>query len=59
MNEGANKIPTINVKDLIKFVVKVSEGPPELERYLLYYYLLQCGGQLQGKDIKGDCAGDF
>lgn len=28
-------LPTISVKDLIKFIIKVSENPPESEKYLL------------------------
>lgn len=35
LGEGSNKIPTIHLKDLVKFVIKVAESPPEASPYLL------------------------
>jgi len=35
LGEGDNLIPTINVKDLVKFIIKVAENPPESEKYLM------------------------
>jgi hypothetical protein len=29
LGEGNNLIPTIHLKDLVKFVIKLSESPPE------------------------------
>lgn len=29
LNEGDNKIPTIHINDLVKFVLKLAEAPPE------------------------------
>jgi adenylate kinase len=37
LNEGNNKIPTIHLKDLARFVVKVAENPPEGSPYLLAF----------------------
>jgi len=34
-NSGENKIPTIHIKDLVKFVIKISEAPPENNPYIL------------------------
>ena len=35
LNEGNNQIPTIHLQDLVRFVVKVAEAPPEGSPYLL------------------------
>jgi nucleoside-diphosphate-sugar epimerase len=35
LGEGNNRIPTIHLKDLVKFVIKVAENPPEGSPYLL------------------------
>ena len=37
LHEGNNKIPTIHLKDLVKFVIKVSESPPENNPYLFCF----------------------
>jgi len=59
LGAGDNNIPTINVKDLIRFVIKVSESPPEADRYLLFPFLSQGRGQLEGEDLKADNPGDL
>lgn len=35
LGEGNNRIPTIHLKDLVKFVIKIAENPPEGSPYLL------------------------
>ena len=37
LGEGENIISTIHMKDLVKFVVKVAENPPEGNQYLLAF----------------------
>lgn len=37
LGDGSNMIPMIHMKDLIKFVVKVAENPPEGPPYLLAF----------------------
>ena len=32
--DGENLIPTIHIADLVKFVIKVAESPPEDRNYL-------------------------
>lgn len=37
LGEGLNKLPTIHLKDLVRFVVKVGEAPPEGSPYLFAF----------------------
>jgi adenylate kinase len=37
LGEGSNKLPTIHLKDLVRFVVKVAESPPENSPYLFAF----------------------
>ncbi len=42
LGEGDNLIPTIHLKDLVKFVIKLAESPPEESSpYLLAFDLTQ------------------
>lgn len=35
LGNGTNMLPTINVRDLVKFIIKISENPPENDRYFM------------------------
>ena len=37
LGDGNNKIPTIHLKDLVKFVIKIAESPPEGSPYVLAF----------------------
>jgi nucleoside-diphosphate-sugar epimerase len=37
LGAGDNLIPTIHIQDLVKFVIKVAESPPEESGYLLAF----------------------
>lgn len=37
LGEGNNKLPTVHLRDLVKFVVKVAEAPPENSPYLFAF----------------------
>jgi adenylate kinase len=37
LGDGLNKLPTVHLRDLVKFVVKVAESPPEGSPYLFAF----------------------
>ena len=38
LGDGSNLIPTINVRDLVKFIIKMAESPPESDRFFMYSF---------------------